>query len=618
MKKPFEADRQREELQDGIIGLGEKSIRKNYYPELQQKLRELELEVAEGERREQELQRNYKSRIIINDLLKLSLEDIPLDVLFKQSLEKILTLDWMARGTSAAIFLLDDASGVLIKRAGKGNASCREESCREVPLGECLCGLAAATGKVQFASEIDARHSGNPAEKHPHGHYCVPILLGDKCVGVLSLYLPHGCAYDQHQESFLTSIATTLAGIIQRHRISEEKEQFEKMLLQSQKIEALGTLSGGIAHDFNNLLAPMLGYAELALKDVEPGSRTESRIREVVKAATRAKDLVKQILALSHQNIIPDELLPLQLDQVIEDVIPLVRAAIPTTIDIRLHISHSGYRALVDATHIHQIILNLCTNAYHAMRDSGGVIVIGLRQTRLDEDDLKIRSLMLAAGDYLVLEVSDSGCGMEPETMDRIFDPYFTTKKLGEGTGLGLAVVNGIVNGYGGMVSVYSEPGRGTSFHVYLPCVEAGVASEKSQQVELPVGHERVLVVDDEPQVGRMTCETLKMLGYRTTLFSACSAAIQAFRSEPQSFDLVVTDMTMPKMTGLELGQRLRDIRRDIPMILCTGFSELINEQKARANGFQHYLMKPILLRDLAHAVREVLDAGEPESASRT
>jgi|GEM_PF-1807667 len=608
MKRPSEAESTSEELRDRIIGLGERSIRKSYFPELQQKLRELKEEIAVRERREQQLQSNFRNHALINELLKLSLEDIPLDTLFEQSLKKILALDWLVSDTAAAIFLLDD-SGALALHASRGYLSCGVEPCAEVRPGECLCGLAAATGEVQFASEIDERHTIRRPGMKEHGHYCVPIRLAEKSVGVLSLSLPNGHLHDRSEEGFFVSFATTLAGIIKRHRLDREKKQVERLLLQAQKIEALGTLSGGIAHDFNNLLAPMLGFAELALKDIEPGSRAESRIREVIKAATQAKNLVRQILTLSHQGFADKELSPLRLDRVIEEVLPLVRAAIPTTIDIRMKICHDDCRVLADATQIHQVILNLCTNAYHAIREADGVIEITLRHTHLGENDLKIHSLQLAEGDYLILEINDNGCGMDRETLDRIFDPYFTTKKQGEGTGLGLAVANGIVKGFGGMISVYSEPERGTSFQIYLPKVDAKVVELEPQDSELPVGTEQILVVDDQLQVGQVTCEILETLGYRSTLFSACHSAIQAFRDDPRRYDLVITDMTMPKMTGLELASRLRKCRPEIPIILCTGFSELVSEQKARASGFQRFLLKPVMMRELAFAVREVLDA---------
>jgi nitrogen-specific signal transduction histidine kinase/CheY-like chemotaxis protein len=406
----------------------------------------------------------------------------------------------------------------------------------------------------------------------------------------------------------LSSITSTLAGIIQRQQINQEKHQLEKLLLQSQKIEALGTLSGGIAHDFNNLLAPILGYSEMALRDTEPNSRAEARIKEIVKAATRAKDLVKQILVMSHQNALPNQLIPLNLDRVIEEMLPLVRAAIPSTVDIRVKNKQPGCQVLADETQIQQILLNLCINAYHAMPENAGVITISLRQTRLNRNDLKIRSLGLLVGAYLVLEVSDNGCGMGPETLNRIFDPYFTTKKQGEGTGLGLSIVNGLVKSYGGMISVYSELERGSSFHIYLPCTDQAVFNANEQSREMPGGNEAILVVDDEPQVGKMTSETLELLGYRTTHCLTGSEAIQAFRQEPERFDLLITDMTMPKMTGVDLMTAMRKIRPNLPTILCTGFSELIDKEKAFTCGFQGYLMKPIMMSDLARAVRDALD----------
>ena len=608
MKKPSDPDQEWQELHNKIIGLGEKSIRKSYYPDLQKNLLEQRRRVEESEQRAEELQLNFRNRLVLNELLKLSLQDIPLDRLFEQTLEKILTLDWMISEASAAIFLLDDASDTLVLRASRGYEICSTKPCQAVPVGDCLCGLAAATGVAQFASEIDERHTFNTEGAVPHGHYCMPILLEGKTFGVLSLYLEAGHTHDEREEAFLTSVTSTLAGIIQRHRINQEKNQFEKMLLQSQKIEALGTLSGGIAHDFNNLLAPILGYSELALRDIEPDSRAARRIKEIVKAATRAKDLVKQILVLSHQGVLPNELVPLQLTQVVAEMIPLIRAAIPSTVDIRVDNKHLGCRVLCDETQIQQILLNLCTNAYHAMPETGGVIAIGLKQMQLNENDLKMRALELAVGDYLVLEVSDNGCGMKLETRDRIFDPYFTTKKQGEGTGLGLAIVNGLVKKFGGMVSVYSEPGQGSSFRIYLPCTAQDASAAEEETLEMPTGNEHILVVDDEPQVVTMTSETLQMLGYSTSHFTTCAAAIKAFRAEPEGFDLVITDMTMPKMTGLDLILNLREVRPDIPTILCTGFSALINKEKAFASGFQGYLMKPILMSELARTVRDVLD----------
>lgn len=613
MKKPSDGDPQWDHLHEKIIGLGEKSIRKSYYPELQRKIRELEQEVAERGRREEELKRNYENRAILNQLLKLSLEDLTLDSLCLTTVEKLYSLSWLTEDAAVTLFLVDGESKSLVRKASIGLESCQEGPCDEVPFGKCLCGIAVATGVVQFASHTDERHSFTSPQMSPHGHYCIPIMFAEKPLGVISLYLPDGHPHDQREEDFFISVANTLAGIIQRHIIVGEKNHYESMLGQAQKIEALGTLSGGIAHDFNNLLAPMLGYAELALRELDTDSRAARRIREVIRAATRAKDLVRQILTLSHKvDFHLDELQPVNLQPVVSEVLSLVRASIPSTIEIVPSLDSSGCNLLVDPSHIHQVVLNLCTNAYHAMREGGGRINISLRKIHLNEEDLRSMPLLLTAGEYMLIIVTDTGHGMDQETVQKIFDPYFTTKKQGEGTGLGLSVVNGIVKSYGGHISVHSELGYGSTFNVYLPCCEdQDQCTIPRSETELPTGTEHILVVDDEPQVGQMTCDSLELLGYRTSLFQNGGEALDRFAQDPQRFDLVLTDMTMPKLTGLDLLKKLRRLRENIPIILCTGFSELINEKKAQDQGFQKFLMKPVLLRELSSAVREVLDGSQ-------
>lgn len=610
MKKPSDDVPDWDRQQDKIIGLGEKSIRKSYYPELQRKIRELELEVAERKRREQELKRSYENRAVTNYLLKLSLEDISLDELCRLTAERLYSLNWLEDVAAVTIFLLDENSQKLLQKANVGDGSCMEKPCGIVSVGQCLCGLAVATGEVQFASQVDERHSLRSERTQPHGHYAVPIKFADQALGVITLYLIAGHEYEQREEEFFISVANTLAGIIQRHRIIEEKKQYEAILGQAQKIEAIGTLSGGIAHDFNNLLAPMLGYAELALRDLDEAGRPARHVREVLQAAHRAKDLVKQILTLSHKvEKSLEDLQPINLEPVIREVLGLVRATIPTTIEIVSMLDPRGCQVLIEPTHLHQILLNLCTNAYHAMRNVGGMISVSLKRVSLLEEDVKIASLKLTPGKYMQLKVADSGHGMDQQTVERIFDPYFTTKKQGEGTGLGLSVVNGLIQSYGGHISVYSEPGLGTTFNIYLPCCgeSDGVAIE-GQDSELPSGSEHLLVVDDELQVGQMAAEMLQTLGYQISLYQDAAEAVQVFEQNPSRYDLLVTDMTMPKMTGLDLLKRIRSLRSDIPAILCTGFSELINEQKALQAGFQKYLMKPIVMNEMAFAVREVLD----------
>ena len=388
--------------------------------------------------------------------------------------------------------------------------------------------------------------------------------------------------------------------------ITAQKELANR-LIQAQKLEAIGTLAGGIAHDFNNILAPILGYAELAQTALSPDDPTLEYIGQVINASLRAKDLVQQILCFSRQKA--QQRLPLAPHLIIKEAMKLLRASIPTTIEIRQEIKTDSGMVLADATQFHQIIMNLCTNAYHAMRETGGVLAVSLAAIQVECDDPKVNGLELTPGAYVVFEVSDSGCGMDQQTLAKIFDPYFTTKSPGEGTGLGLSVVHGIVKECGGHISVYSEPGRGSTFRVYLPkLVSTPVAEQPSIAQPLPRGNDRVLVVDDDRIIVEMETQILEALGYRVTALNNSLDALQTFQRAPREFDLILTDMTMPGLTGKELSLRIHAIRPEIPIILCTGFSEFIDNDRCGEIGIQGFLKKPILRRDLAETVRKVLD----------
>ena len=389
-----------------------------------------------------------------------------------------------------------------------------------------------------------------------------------------------------------------------------EGRRMERQLQQAQKIESIGTLAGGIAHDFNNILAAILGYAEMTLYKLPEESQLEPHIQEIRKAGNRARGLVKQILTFSRQA--EHEHRPLQVHLVVREALKLLRASIPVTVEIRENIDARSGAIMADPTQIHQIVMNLCTNAYHAMRETGGVLAVELTRMEVGEGDPKVADLSLAPGPYIVLTVGDTGHGMRPATLDRIFEPYFTTKKKGEGTGMGLAVVHGIVKSHNGHITAYSEPGHGTSFQVYLPGIDAtGAAGEKNGAGEIPGGDERILAIDDEGVVVEMEREMLECLGYKVTGTTSCEEALRLFSAKPESFDLVITDMTMPAMTGAELSRKLLAIRPDIPIIMCSGYSELINEEKARAIGIREYVMKPIVLREMAGVVRAALDQAD-------
>jgi len=385
----------------------------------------------------------------------------------------------------------------------------------------------------------------------------------------------------------------------------QEKEKLETQLRQAHKTEAIGTLAGGIAHDFNNILAAIIGYTELAREDVPEGSRIQSNLKEVLKAGIRAKDLIGHILTFSRQD--EGQRRPLQIGLIVKEALKLLRASLPTTIDIRQDIKSQSGLISGDPTGIHQVLMNLSTNAGHAMREKGGVLEVRLVDEDLDAGAASVHP-DLKPGPYLTLTVSDTGCGMDPEVMERIFDPYFTTKEVGEGTGMGLAVVHGIVESHGGAVAVDSTPGKGATFQVFFPRIKTEEVEEAGIVEPLPTGRERVLFVDDEKALVDIGKQILERLGYEVVARTSSIEALEAFKAQPHRFDLVITDQTMPNMTGEDLAKELMRIRPDIPVILCTGYSHMISEDKAKAMGIRAFIMKPILRHDIAQTIRRVLD----------
>ena len=386
------------------------------------------------------------------------------------------------------------------------------------------------------------------------------------------------------------------------------ERRLERQLRQAQKMEAIGTLAGGIAHDFNNILSAIMGYTELALMDARKGSTISNNMKQVLHAATRARDLVKQILAFSRQS--EEERRPLRVQPIFKEAIKMLRSSLPATIDIKQHIDPETGLIMGDPTQVHQVLMNLCTNAAHAMREKGGILEIRLENTHVDDSFAKAHP-GLQPGPYVRLTVSDTGCGMSREVLERLFDPYFTTKEKGEGTGLGLAVVSGIVQSYGGAITVYSTPGQGSTFHVYFPMLEEEKPAKEEKEATfepLPTGTERILFVDDEEALVEIGSQMLEMLGYKVTHRTSPLEALELFKAKPQAFDLVITDMTMPQMTGDELAQRLLEIRPDLPIVLCTGFSERITRQGAKAIGIREFLMKPLVMKDLAVTIRKALE----------
>ncbi len=384
------------------------------------------------------------------------------------------------------------------------------------------------------------------------------------------------------------------------------EKALESQLYQARKMEAIGVLAGGIAHDFNNILAAILGCTELSLLKVPVGHPARQYLEQILKAGERAGKLVKQIIEFSRRK--EEQRIAVQVDLVVEEALKLLRASFPANIEIRHTIKKGHGTVMGDPTQIHQVIMNLCTNAAYAMHENGGVLEVALDEIDLDESGARVYG-RIESGQYARLTVTDTGHGIDAVVIGRIFEPYFTTKEKGEGTGMGLAVVHGIVKGLGGEIHVKSEVNKGTCFEILIPIVEDRDEEEVIHPNGIPRGHEHVLFVDDEIIILETMKAILLELGYDVDTRTSAVEALELLRKEPERYDLIVTDQGMPGMTGVQFAKALKKIRIDIPIVLCTGFSEVVSEEEAAALGIRGFLMKPVLIGNLAETIRSVLDA---------
>ena len=525
----------------------------------------------------------------------------------------------------AALYLLENDRLVPRGPFVKG-AEIRWEPDTTAPLEEFLCALCISEDRPIYFDDVHSdRRCPMPDSRQVGFRSFAGLMLktGDETLGVLGLVSVQPRNFSKEGD-FLEALANELAVGLKKSLLYEqlqqrarqiqetltrikkgeaERLQLELQLQQSQKMEAIGTLAGGIAHDFNNILAAIIGYAELAFSTVDESDIVRQYLKEVLTAGTRAKDLVQQILTFSRQR--EETMKPIRPKLIAREVLKLLRASLPSTIEIRQNIE-SQSAVLGDPTRIHQVLMNLCTNAAHAMRETGGVLDLRLSDQWLDLEATKIDP-NLSPGPYVCLTVSDTGHGMSRWVMDRIFDPFFTTKKEAEGTGLGLSVVHGIVKSLGGAIKVKSTPDIGTTFEVYLPAITHEEEEATITEEATAAGNEHVLFIDDEPMLVDIARRMLESIGFTVTTRTSPIEALELFRFRPQDFDVVVTDLTMPQMTGDKLAKAILDIRPDLPIILCTGFSESLNEKKAAKDGIRLLLHKPILRKDLAQGINKVL-----------
>ncbi len=382
------------------------------------------------------------------------------------------------------------------------------------------------------------------------------------------------------------------------------RERVEAQLRQAQKMEALGVMSGGIAHDFNNILAAIIGFSELMASHSAKGDKDQHYLTRIAEAGIRGRELVRQMLTFSRKG--EQEKKPVRLSTIVKETVRLIREIVPTTIAIRVRTLKESEPILADPTQIQQVLINLCTNAAQAMREKGGTLDIELSDLTVSPSDGNSNGM--EPGPYMKLVVRDTGSGMPPDIMDKIFDPFFTTKQVGEGTGLGLSVVHGIVKQSGGHITVESEPGKGSAFTIYLPMVRGALEADDIRDDALPTGSERILFVDDEEAIVEMGEEILAELGYEVASRTNGREALALLKEDPSRFDLVITDQTMPEMTGAELANKIFGLRTDMPIIMCTGYSQLVDAGKARAAGIKAFVMKPLTRREIARTIRKVLD----------
>lgn len=569
------------------------------------------------------LRHRAEELLIINQLARQVNESITVDVVVQCGLQEIVK----TAGPDFAVIFLRNGDDLALKGVFPEQEEMGWEPLEAHKAGVCLCGLAVSEGLAIYSPDIhsDPRCSLQECRQAGFRSFAaLPLHSGAEIIGVLGMASQQPQDFQEYS-TFLEALANEMStGLkksllyeqVQQHALKleeslariEEAESERLQLLQhlqrSQKMEAMGTLASGIAHDFNNILAAIIGYAELALMDTPETAQSQKSLEMVLAAGNRAKDLVKQILAFSRQS--EEQLKPIRITHTLKEVLSLMRASLPATIEIRENLNAGVGNILADPVQIHQVLLNLCTNAHHAMKEKGGVLEVQLTGVNLGPEGVAIHP-DLNPGPYIKLVVKDNGHGMDEVTKAKIFDPYFTTKEKGVGTGLGLAVAHSIVKKHGGAITVDSVPGQGSEFTLHFPTILEDEAWETPISANLPTGQEHILLIDDEQALADMGREMLEYLGYQVDTRMSSIDALALFRDHPQRYDLVITDLTMPNMTGDQLAQELLRIRPDIPIMLCTGYGESILEERAKSIGIKAFIMKPILMAHMARTIREAL-----------
>lgn len=433
-------------------------------------------------------------------------------------------------------------------------------------------------------------------------------LRKDRSIKNLELQLKHRTGRKIWVSLSIDPIRDKMGKLVELRAIAVDINQrkiLEKRLLQAQKMEAIGTLTGGIAHDFNNLLSPVSGYAELLLMEAKENNYNTRNIEVIMDCVKHAKSLVNQMLTFSKKK--EPQLKLFKASKSVEEALSLVRSFLPATIKIDTDINKESGLIKADPVQIHQVMMNLITNAFHAMEEEGGRLIISLEELFFKEEE---KPELPAPGSYIQIRIEDTGCGIDPASLNNIFDPYYTTKKEGKGTGLGLSVVHGIINNHGGHIEVESHKGEGTAFTIFLPVFHGDVEMEEQMQndIVIQMGTESILLVDDDENVLMMETQMLEKLGYTVSCHHRSDIALKTFIKDPDRFDVLVTDMTMPDMTGFQLADEIQKVRPGLPVILCTGFGEHVETKDFHKYGIKKLLNKPVAIKDFSFTLRAILD----------
>jgi len=562
-------------------------------------------DITERKKSEAENIQNYEIQFILNVLLHISLTDMPFDEKMENFLNYLINIPWLSLQYKGAIFLNEGETGELTLKVQKNLNPALLEQCNRVKYGHCLCGQAAQSGEIVFADRIDESHHTTYDGIQPHGHYCVPIRYGSKTIGVISLYLDEGSIRSEKKDRFLGSVADVIAGMVERQRSEEEREKLQQLLLQSQKMEAIGTLAGGIAHDFNNMLAVIMGNAQMGAMLLEPEDTGYIEFKEITNASERAKDLTMKLLTFARKEKI--DVKTISINEILNELASILDRSIAKRIEIKTSLADKMPPVKIDSNQIYQSLLNICNNACDAM-PSAGILSIESNETILDEEYCR-NNPDAEPGRYCLVKISDTGIGMTDEIARRIFEPFFTTKGKGKGTGLGLSVSLGVILNHGGHIQVNSVPGKGTVMNIYLPFAgNEDVTSLIADTEEIQHGDETILIIDDEKNIISIAKKMLGKAGYNVLTADTDSKAIKTFDKKHNDIDLVLLDMIMPGMDASDIYQALKNIKPDIKIVLFSGYSIEGQAGKLMESGIDGFLQKPFTMRDLCRMVRQVLD----------